>query len=182
MRRIINSTYITLDGVIANPQTWPSGRVSDEAGVTIQTQLIQSCDALLMGRRTYETFSAAWPSRSGDPISDRINSMTKYAVSSTMKNATWNNTSIISGHPIDRIKRLKQEDGQDIVQYGFGQLSFALMRHGLIDELRLWVHPFVLGRSGPEGLLYREAPTSIFNLVGSRSLKNGDVILTYQPA
>ena len=182
MRRIINSTYITLDGVIANPQTWPSGRVSDEAGVTIQTELIQSCDALLMGRRTYEIFSAAWPSRSGDPISDRINSMKKYVVSSTLKTAAWNNTSIISGDPIDRITRLKQEPGQDIVQYGFGQLSFALMRHGLLDELRLWVHPFVLGRGGPEGLLYREAPTTMFNFVGSRSLKNGDVILTYQAA
>ena len=74
MRRIINSTYITLDGVIADPQTWPSGRMSDEAGATIQTELIQSSDALLMGRRTYESFSAAWPSRSGDPISDRITS------------------------------------------------------------------------------------------------------------
>jgi dihydrofolate reductase len=182
MRRIINSTYITLDGVIANPQTWPSGRVSDEAGVAIQTELIQSCDALLMGRRTYESFSSAWPGRSGDPISDRINSMAKYVVSSTLKTVAWNNTSIISGDPIDHIQRLKQEHGQNIVQYGFGQLSFALMRHGLIDELRLWVHPFVLGRSGPEGLLYRDAPTTMLNLVRSQSLKNGDVILTYRPA
>jgi dihydrofolate reductase len=182
MRRIINSTYITLDGVIANPHTWPSGRVSDEAAVAIQTELIQSCDALLMGRRTYESFSAAWPGRSGDPISDRINSMAKFVVSSTLETATWHNTSIISRDPIDHIKRLKEENGQNIVQYGFGQLSFALMRRGLIDELRLWVHPFVLGRTGPEGLLYRDAPTTMFNFVGSRSLKNGDVILTYQAA
>jgi dihydrofolate reductase len=75
MRRIINSTYITLDGVIANPQDWPSGRMTDDAGTTIQRELLFSCDALLMGRKTYDSFAAVWPTRSGDPISDRINSM-----------------------------------------------------------------------------------------------------------
>lgn len=180
MRKIINSTYITLDGVIANPHHWPSGRVSDDAGVTIQNELLQSCDALIMGRQTYEGFAAAWPTRSGDPISDRINSMAKYVVSSTLRQADWHNTTIISGDPVGAIARLKQEPGQNIVQYGFGQLSYALMHHGLLDELRLWVHPFFVGRFGPEGLLYREGPLTMFDLVDTMRLKNGDIILNYQ--
>jgi dihydrofolate reductase len=181
MRRIINSTYITLDGVIANPHTWPSGRVGDEAGLEIQTSLLFSCDALLMGRDTYNSFAAAWPARSGDPFSDYMNKMTKWVVSSTLRDAAWNNTTIISGNPIAEIKRLKQEPGKDIVQYGFGRLSYALMHHGLLDELRLWVHPFFLGHDGPEGLLYRDGQTTQFTLIGSQQLKNGDIILTYRP-
>ncbi len=68
--------------------------------------------------------------------------MPKYVVSSTLQKAEWNNTTVISGDPVDEIKRLKDQPGKDIVQYGFGQLSYTLMRHGLLDELRLWVHPF----------------------------------------
>ena len=182
MRRIINSTFITLDGVIANPHTWPSGRVGDPAGLAIQTDLLRSCDAVLMGRLTYDSFAAAWPTRSGDPYSDQINSMTKYVVSSTLERADWHNSTIISGDPVQQIERLKGEAGTDIVQYGFGQLSYALMHHGLLDELRLWVHPFFVGGGGPDALLYRDGPTAMFSLVDTRSLKNGDVILTYRPA
>ncbi len=182
MRRIINSTYITLDGVIANPHTWPSGRVADDAGLAIQTDLLSSCDTVLMGRRTYDGFAAVWPTRSGDPYSDQINRMAKYVVSSTLKKAEWRNSTIISGDPVPQIERLKREPGKGIVQYGFGQLSYALMRHRLLDELRLWVHPFFFGSGGPEALLYRDGPTAMFNLVDTKPLRNGDVILTYRPA
>jgi dihydrofolate reductase len=180
VRRIINSTYITLDGVIANPQNWPSGRVTDDAGTAIQTDLLFSCDAVLMGRQTYDAFAAAWPTRSGDPYSDRINSMTKYVVSSTLQDAKWHNTTIISGDPVAHIARLKQEAGKDIVQYGFGRLSYTLMHHDLLDELRLWVHPFFFGRGGLDALLYREGPTSQWDLSDTKALENGDVILTYR--
>ena len=179
MRKIINSTYITLDGIIANPHLWPSGRVSDDAGVTIQTDLLFSCDAMIFGRHTYDSFAAAWPGRAGDPFSDRMNSMAKFVVSSTLREAAWNNTTIISGDPIEHVARLKQQPGQNIVQYGFGQLAYALMHHGLLDELRLWVHPFFIGTYGPEGLIYRPGPTTQFELIDSRALKNGDVVLTY---
>jgi riboflavin biosynthesis pyrimidine reductase len=83
---------------------------------------------------------------------------------------------------VPQIERLKREPGKDIVQYGFGQLSYALMHHGLLDELRLWVHPFFVGSGGAEALLYRDGPTAMFSLVDTRSLKNGDVILTYRSA
>ena len=85
MRKIINSTYITLDGVIEGPHLWPSLGPRDERWEQIQTDLLLSCDALLMGRRTYEVFAPVWPTRSGDPMSDHINSMSKYVVSTTLK-------------------------------------------------------------------------------------------------
>ena len=180
MRRIINSTYITLDGVIANPQDWPSSDVPAAAGV-IQTELLFGCDSVLMGRHTYTSFAAVWPTRSGDPFSDRINSMSKHVVSSTLGNPEWNNTNVISGDPVAEISRLKREPGKDIVQYGFGRLSYTLMHHGLLDELRLWVHPFFIGGGGPEALLYREGPVTRLSFVDAKPLENGDVILTYRP-
>jgi dihydrofolate reductase len=179
-RRIINSTYISLDGVIENPQDWPAASdVSDPAGNAVQGDLIAACDAMLMGRRTYEGFAPVWQTRSGDPISDRFNSMPKYVVSRTLRDPDWNNTTVISDDPVGAVARLKEQPGQDIVQYGFGQLSFALMEAGLLDELRLWVHPFFVGHGGPGDLLYRDTRLTHFDLVDTKPLKNGIVILTY---
>jgi dihydrofolate reductase len=180
MRKIINSTYISLDGVIENPQDWPSGRHQDDGtGGALQTELLFACDAVLMGRRTYGGFAVAWSSRSGDPYSDRINSMEKYVVSSTLKDPEWTNTTIIDGDPIAEISRLKRQPGHDIVQYGFGELSYALMAHNLLDELRLWVHPFFVGHGGPDDLLFRECPPTTFDLVGAQPLSSGIVVLSY---
>jgi dihydrofolate reductase len=92
MRKIINSTYISLDGVIEGPHLWPSVGARGSKGDEIQDALLLSCDALIMGRRTYEVFAPVWPNRSGDPASDHINSMAKYVVSSTLKNPEWSNT------------------------------------------------------------------------------------------
>ena len=182
MRRVINSTYISLDGVIENPQNWPSlGSFSDE-GTKIQTELLAACDAVLMGRRTYDAFAAVWPARSGDPYSARINSMTKYVVSATLTDPQWTNTTVISGSddPVAEIARLKQEPGQDIVQYGFGRLSYALMEAGLLDELRLWVHPFFVGRAESQDLLFRPSLPTILALADTHPLPSGTVILTYR--
>jgi dihydrofolate reductase len=181
MRKIINSTYITLDGVIENPQDWPPNTVDDPTAGTIQTELLFACDAVLMGRHTYDGFAPVWPTRSGDPYSDRINTMAKYVVSSTLHRPEWNNTTVISSDVVAGIKRLKDQPGKDIVQYGFGRLSYTLMEHGLLDELRLWVHPFFVRSGGPQDLLFREGPLAKLNLVDTKSLKSGVVILTYQP-
>jgi dihydrofolate reductase len=179
MRKIINSTYISLDGVIEAPHTWPPTGPDDEAATTIQTDLLLACDAVLMGRRTYEGFAPVWPTRSGDPYSDHINSMRKYVVSSTLRDPEWTNTTVIAGDPIEEIRRIKSEPGKDIVQYGFGVLSHALMEHGLLDELRLWVHPLFVGKARPEDLIYRDGPPAIFELRDATPLKSGNVILTY---
>jgi dihydrofolate reductase len=179
MRKIINSTYISLDGVIEDPHLWPPTGPDDETSGGIQTDLLLACDAVLMGRRTYEGFAPVWPTRSGDPYSDHINTMPKYVVSSTLTDPEWTNTSVISGDPVAEIKRLKQAPGKDIVQYGFGVLSHALMQHGLLDELRLWVHPLFVGKARPEDLIYRDGPPAIFELRDATALESGNVVLTY---
>jgi dihydrofolate reductase len=180
LRRIINSTYITLDGAIENPQDWPSGRHEDDGrGGKIQVDLLESCDAVLMGRRTYEGFAPVWAARSGDPYSDRINSMEKLVASTTLTEPEWSNTTVIAHDLVEQIRARKAEHGQDIVQYGFGQVSRTLMEHGLLDELRLWVHPFFVGRGGPQDLLFREGPTTELDLVEATTLSSGIVILTY---
>ena len=181
MRRIVNSTYISLDGVIQDPQDWPGNGIEpDGTGLKVQTDLLFACDAVLMGGRTYPGFAAAWMARSGDPYSDRINSMTKYVVSSTLRDLEWNNTSVISGDPIAQIRRLKEQPGQDVVQYGFGQLSYALLEHGLLDELRLWVHPLFVGKAAPADLLFRPSVTAQLELASTLALNTGTVILTYR--
>jgi dihydrofolate reductase len=180
MRKIINSTFISLDGVIANPHLWPPLDQADDEGTAIQTELLFSCDAVLMGRRTYESFAQAWPTRSGDAFSDRINSMAKYVVSSTLEAPEWNNTTVIDGDIVAELTRLKQEPGQHIVQYGFGPVSFTLMEHGLLDEIRLWIHPLFVGRGGPQDLLFRECSPTKLDLVDTRRLQNGIVVLNYQ--
>jgi len=181
MRKIINSTYITLDGVIGDPQDWPdNGIEGDGTGLKVQTDLLFGSDALLMGGRTYPPMAQAWMARSGDPFSDRMNSMAKYVVSSTLTDPEWPNTTVIRGDVIAEITRLKAKPGQDIVQYGFGQLSYALLEHGLLDELRLWVHPLLLGRATEDSLLFRPAATAQLELAGTLALNTGIVILTYR--
>lgn len=181
MRRIINSTYISLDGVIQDPQDWPDNGIEpDGTGLKVQTDLLFDCDAVLMGGRTYPAFATAWMARSGDPYSDRINSIAKYVVSSTLRDPEWNNTTVIGGDPIAEIRRLKEQPGRGIVQYGFGQLSYALLEQGLLDELRLWVHPLFVGQATPADLLFRPSDTAQLELADTLALNTGIVILTYR--
>jgi dihydrofolate reductase len=181
MRKIINSTYITLDGVVENPHLWPTlGKTGTDISFEIQNRLLQACDALLMGRRTYESFAAVWPTRSGDSVSDRINAMKKYVASTTIHEPTWNNTTVISADLVGELKRLKQQPGKNIVQYGLGTVSFTMIEHGLIDEIRLWVHPLILGRSGPTRPHFLDCAPAHLQLVETTPLPNGISILTYR--
>jgi dihydrofolate reductase len=182
MRKIINSTYITIDGVVDNPHLWPSPGDSKGQADMMQTELIEACDAMIMGRRTYESFAAVWPSRSGDRVSDRFNAMPKYAVSTTLERASWNNTTIIRRDVANEIKHLKEQPGRDIVQYGIGQLTYTMLEHGLLDEIRLWLYPLILGKSGPAIPHFRDCPPARFELRGTTSLPNGVVVMRYQVA
>jgi dihydrofolate reductase len=131
MSRIVNSTYITLDGAIENPQDWPSGRHQDDGHAQeVQLELLLGSDAVLMGRRTYEGFAPVWSAQSGDPFSDKINSMEKLVASTTLSDPEWNNTSVIAENLVEEIGRRK-ESGGDIVQYGFGPVTRALLDAGL---------------------------------------------------
>lgn len=182
MRNIINSTYITLDGVIQEPQHWPSlGSFSEEGG-KIQYALLERCDAVLMGRHTYDVFAPVWSGLSGDPMSDRMNALPKHVVSTTLTDPTWNNTTVIDSDPVAAVRELKQQPGADIVQYGFGSVTHELMAAGLLDELHLWVHPFMVGTGTADGLIYRDGAASRFQFVDSTVLGSGIVILSYRAA
>jgi dihydrofolate reductase len=182
MRQLINSTYVTLDGAVENPHLWPplKSGISDE-GDTIQTELLQRCDIVLMGRRTYDVFAPAWSSRGGDPYSDRINAMRKLVVSTTLTDPTWGNTEVIADGVVDRVRALKDEDGGHIVQYGFGDVSRLLLDTGLFDQLHLWIHPQLVGPADAHDLLSRPGTAATFDLVESRVLSNGIILATYAP-
>lgn len=181
MRKIINSTYITLDGAVESPHLWPSlGDSATELSYDIQMELLNACDIVLMGRRTYETFASAWPTRSGDSMADSMNAMQKLVVSTTLRNPAWNNTQVVSGDVVEKLRALKGQPGKDIVQYGLGQVSFTLLEQGLVDEIRLWVHPIILGKTGPQAPHFLNCPPAQFELASSRALPNGVVIVNYK--
>ncbi len=180
MRKIINSTYITLDGVVENPHLWPSlGDSAQAEHFEVQMDLLNACDAILMGRHTYESFASVWPTRA-DSFAERINAMQKQVVSTTLRNPTWNNTRVIDADVVEKVRALKKQPGKDIVQYGLGQVSFTLLAEGLVDEIRLWVHPLILGKKGPRSPHFLDCPPSQFDLVGSRTMPNGIVIVNYK--
>jgi dihydrofolate reductase len=156
------------------------GRPSDERRDQIRTDLLLSCDALPIGRRTYDGFAPVWPTRSGDPYSAHINAMPQYVVSTTLMNPEWQNTQVIDSDPVGAIKRLKESPGKNIVQYGYGAVSRLLVEHGLLDELRLWMYPLIVGRGSPSDLLFGPSPAVGLNLVGSTALSNGIIILNYE--
>src|SRR5262249_21250161 len=133
MRKVIESTLMSIDGVIGDPQVWASEYFGTEAEQAALEQLLDS-DAMLMGRRTYEMFAAMSLTATGG-YADRMNSIRKYVFSSTLEKADWNNTTIISGDPATAVAGLKQHDGQPLVMYGHGPLGQTLLGHQLLDEL-----------------------------------------------
>lgn len=180
MRHIINSTYITLDGMTEQLEKWHFG-YHDESAVKFATDLLFGCDAMLMGRKTYDVFATVWPTRSDD-YADRINSMKKYVASTTLDTAEWNNSTIIGGDLVENVTELKQRPGQDILMNGFGPVARTLLQQGLLDELHLWVHPLFIGTANPGDLIFRNGSTSKLNLIGAKTLDSGIAILSYQPA
>ncbi len=178
MRKIIVSTYVSLDGVIEAPEKWSLKFWNDEHAKYANDQLFAS-DALLMGRMVYEGFAASWPSRRNE-FADRMNGLPKYVVSTTLEEAEWNNSTIIKENVAEEVSRLKEQPGQDILMYGSADLMHTLMEHDLIDEYRIWVHPVVLG-SGKR-LVKDESETKVLRLVDTTTFSSGVVILSYQPA
>jgi dihydrofolate reductase len=141
-------------------------------------QLLRS-DAMLMGRNTYQALSTAWSTREGE-FAETINAIQKYVISSTLLSTDWNNSTILSGDVITEVTELKAHDGQDLVIYGHGPLGQTLLEHGLIDEIRLSVHPIMVGTGT---LFYRDAQKKTeLDLVGSEPLPSGVIVLTYRPA
>jgi dihydrofolate reductase len=162
MRRIIVSEFVSVDGVMEDPGgaegtvggPWARG-LTKEAN-KFKFEEIMACEALLLGRVTYQGFAAAWPSMKDEGgFADKMNGMQKFVVSKTLGRAEWNNSTVLRGDLAEEITKLKQQTGGDILVNGSAQLVAALMEHNLADEYRLMVFPVVLGkgkRMFPEGL------------------------------
>jgi dihydrofolate reductase len=179
MRKIIAYEYLTLDDVMEAPEKWQFPYLSDDVAESIKAQILDA-DAILLGRVTYEIFAASWPSRTNNEfgVADKLNSAPKYVVSTTLEKADWNNTTLIKGNVAAEISKLKQQPGGNIVIVGSGQLLDALMRHDLIDEYRLMLHPVVLG-SGKR--LFADGVLAALQLVEAKPFSSGVLLLRYQP-
>ena len=177
MRKVIESTLVSADGVIGEPHKWTGEHFGDEA-VSIALEQLKRTDAMLMGRRTYEMFSQIWAEPSDD-YAAAIYNMRKYVFSSTLRAADWNNSTIVREGVANTVAGLKGQDGQDIVLYGHGSVGQELLESKLLDELKLWIHPVVVG-SGTR--FFRQGGGSELELVETRTTKTGVAIVTYRPA
>src|ERR1700693_5342349 len=185
-RKVVASPYITLDGYIDEPGKWSFPFWSDGLSQFKARELFAS-DAQLLGRGThqrgrvpYEGCAAAWPTREGPgEFGEKMNSMPKYVASRTLETASWNAT-IIKGDVAAEVRRLKEQDGGDLVIAGSGQLIDFLTGHDLIDEYRLMVYPFLLGNGTKR--LFNTVPRRTLTLVNTVAFPTGVMVNTYHPS
>jgi dihydrofolate reductase len=178
MRHINAWIYVTLDGVMEAPENWVIP--DDEMFGAMETDYA-AADALLLGRRTYEVFAASWPQRSSDEANaDWMNNTPKFVVSTTLTSVEWHNSTLIGGDVREAVSELKKEDGKNIMVNGSATLVRSLLRDNLLDELRLFVHPVVIGSGGR---LFEDGGDQItLGLADTHTYENGVVSLTYQAA
>lgn len=176
MRNLIVTEFLSLDGVMENP-AWTFPYWNDETA-KFKGEETSSGEALLLGRVTYQGFAAAWP-QSEDEGAAYFNGARKYVVSTTLDKAEWNNSQIIKDNIIEEIRKLKQQDGSDIVVHGSGKLVQTLIQHNLVDSYRLLVYPIVLGKGQR---LFEDGAAATLKLVETRSFSSGVVGLIYKGA
>jgi dihydrofolate reductase len=186
MGRIVLSDNVSLDGVIQDPAGdegferggWV-GLIKDRPGASeLALEEALGSEALLLGRRSYEWMAGRWPSRTGE-LADRLNSMPKYVVSSTLEDPDWNNSRVLKDDPATEVTRLKQELDGDIVVVASFQLVRTLLERDLIDELRLKIYPIVLGEGAR--LFGETSETKPLRLVDRRTIDGDVAYLTYEP-
>ncbi len=172
---------VSLDGVVGSPQEWAFPYSDAEMEATNAAGMAAS-DALLLGRVTYEEFAAFWPNQpAGTPMIDYINGVAKFVVSSTLKEPLgWNNSTLIGGDVAEKVADLKRQPGKDITVIGSDKLAHSLLRDGLLDELRLMVHPVIVG--GGKRLFEGGGALVGLELIESKTFGTGVVYLTYGPA
>jgi dihydrofolate reductase len=179
--RLVATEYISLDGVFEEPGHW-SGPFFNEEAAQFKLNELRASEALLLGRRTYEGFAAAWPSMGQDEagFADKMNSMPKYVVSSSLDRVDWTGSRLVKGDLVEEIRKLKQEPGQDLLLSGSGMLFNALTQANLIDLYRFMLHPVILGK-GPR-LFGDIGEQRNLKLTHTESFRSGIVILEYEPA
>jgi dihydrofolate reductase len=182
MTRIVLTEFISLDGVIEEPRWTFEFERGPDGGKFKYDELFAS-EALLLGRVTYQGFAQAWPSMGTDEFGQRMNSIPKYVVSSTLTDAeaTWGPTTVISGDIVAEITKLKDRAGGDLLVEGSSQLAQTLIRHGLIDEYRLMLFPIVLG-AGKRLFPPEMSQAATLALTEAKPDRDGVLLLTYHPA
>ena len=186
MGRIVVTEFISLDGVMEAPgggedfkyAGWTFNISRGDEGDKFKLDETLNSEALLLGRVTYQRFAAAWPSRKNE-FADKLNSMPKYVVSSTLEKAEWNNSTVLRGDVVAEVSKLRQESSGDIVVHGSAQLVQTLIEHDLVDELRLMVFPVVLGTG--KRLFGDTSDKKRMRLASSKTVGDGVVILIFQP-
>ncbi len=182
MNKIIVSNLVTLDGFIAGANGELNWFRADEEFLGYARAFCGSIGAILFGRRTYQMMAAYWPTdeaTENDPIvAERMNNLPKVVVSKTLSKPTWHNSRLVSDRVTERVAELKETAEGDIAVFGSGELVSWLLPHGLIDELRLLVHPVILGNGRPEfsGVMSHVD----LNFTSARPFKSGVVMLTYE--
>lgn len=178
MGRIVVTEFVSLDGIFEDPHEWHFPFFGDAAG-TYKDEELQETDALLFGRVTWELMASAWPERAGDPFADRFNAMPKHVVGSSLDGGTWNNSHLVEGDLAAAVADLKTRYDNVIAIHGSGTLANGLLRLGLIDEIRLMVHPVVVGRGRP----FFAAGTAVpaLALVETRDVGNGVMVQIWRP-
>ena len=178
--RLVVTEYLSLDGVFEEPGNWSNPWFNDEAGQFKWAEL-QAADALLLGRRTYESFAAAWPKmqEATGEFGVRMNTMPKYVVSSTLVKADWPGSILIKANLVKEITQLKQRPGKDLLLSGSGQLFNAMMEARLIDPYRIMLFPVVLGKG--KRLFADGANQMNLGAPETRTFASGIVILEYRP-
>jgi dihydrofolate reductase len=185
--KIVVTEFVSLDGVMEGPAgdddfvrgAWSFEIDRGDEGDKFKLDETVEAEALLLGRRTYEGFAAAWPSREGE-FADKFNNMPKYVVSSTLDDPEWNNTTVLSGDLEEEVSKLRREHEGDIVVHGSAQLVHALVENDLVDELRLMVFPVVLGIG--KRVFGETSDKKPLRLADSKTVGGGVTILVYETA
>ena len=190
MGKIVISTNVSLDGVIQDPDGREGFRLGGwfgqfggkdlEAWAGVETTEALNAAAVLLGRRSDEWFAARWPASRAGEWAGRLNSLPKYVVSATLEEPRWSNTTVLRGDVVSEVSALKEKVDGDILVYASYRLGRTLMEHGLVDELRLFVFPVVLGAG--ERLFGETSDKVALRLAGARTVGDGLVYLTYERA
>jgi dihydrofolate reductase len=192
MRKIIVTTFVTLDGVMQAPGgpeedtrngfKWGGWTANYGDEVTTETigGIMSASFDLLLGRRTYEIFAAYWPYITNNPIADKFNSIQKIVVSGQQRQLDWTNTTLISGDVAAGLRELKKEDGPDLVVFGSGGLVQTLLANGLVDRLYVWTYPVTIGEG--RRLFDGGSRPGNWKLLETKVSTTGVIIARYEPA
>lgn len=192
MRKIITTTFVSLDGVMQAPGGpeedrtngfkwggWTFSYADEMSGAAMEEWMSQPFD-LLLGRRTYEIFAAYWPYEKEGQIAEKFNNTAKYVVSHNNIGLAWNNSTLVTGDVPAELKKLKKQDGNDLWVYGSGNLIQTLLKNELVDKMYMWIHPVTFGTG--KKLLENGILPKAWELTDSKVTSTGVILACYEPA